>query len=104
MDELAGFHGYNPAVSVPDRENEIEDIIAKGNRVWTIFVGRGHHTGEFYGFPGTGKPIEFREFSFAEFGPTGERIAGLTRAEELQLYIAIGGKVEFPKPEAGAAH
>jgi len=97
LDELAGFHGYNPAVSVPDRENEIEDIMAKGNLVWTVFVGRGHHTGEFFGFPGDGKMIEWREFGHVEFDKSGNRVSERMRAEELQLYVALGGKTEFPK-------
>jgi hypothetical protein len=32
LNELAGSHGYNAALSVTDRQNQVEDIIA--NRVW----------------------------------------------------------------------
>ena len=96
--ELAGYVGYNQALSVPDRENELEDVMAKGNRVWTVFIGRGHHTGGFMGFPGDGKLIEWREFSYVEFDKEGNRAGGFNRAEELQLYVALGGKTEFPRP------
>jgi predicted ester cyclase len=96
--ELAGYVGYNQALSVPDRENELEDVIAKGNSVWTVFIGRGHHTGDFMGFPGDGKLIDWREFSYVEFDKEGNRAGGFNRAEELQLYVALGGKTEFPRP------
>jgi hypothetical protein len=92
LDELSGFHGYNPPTSVADRFNETEDVIAKGSRLWRVFLPRGHHTGYFNGFAGTGKPIEIREFNFGQASING--IGG--RAEELQLYVALGGKLQFP--------
>jgi predicted ester cyclase len=98
IDELTGFHGYFPATSVADRVETIDQIIAKGDRVWWWFVGHGHQTGYFYGFPGDGHPIEWREIEFGG-GIVGANGLGI-RTEELQLYVAMGGQLQFPgKPK-----
>jgi hypothetical protein len=47
---------YN-AESVPDRQDEIEDIIVRGDRVWATWTLRGTHLGELQGIPATGRPI-----------------------------------------------
>lgn len=97
IDELSGVHGYFPATSVADRYEVIDDMIVKGNRVWRWFDGHGHQTGYFYGFPGDGHPIEWREIEFG--GITTPNGLGV-RSEELQLYVAMGGKLQFPgKPK-----
>jgi steroid delta-isomerase-like uncharacterized protein len=38
----------------------IEDVVASGDRVAVRSVGRGVHTGELLGVPGTGNRVEFR--------------------------------------------
>lgn len=47
---------YN-AESVPDRQDEIEDIIVRGDRVWATWTLRGTHLGELQGIAPTGRPI-----------------------------------------------
>jgi steroid delta-isomerase-like uncharacterized protein len=43
----------------PDLTFSIEEMIAKGDRLTTRWIGRGTHEGEFMGIPATGKKIEF---------------------------------------------
>jgi len=52
--------GYD-SQSVSDRVDTIEDIIAKDDRVWAIWTMRGTHTGQIFGIPATGRPIEILE-------------------------------------------
>lgn len=55
-----GGIGYD-SESIADREDEILDMIAKGDRVWAMWRVRGTHTGELCGFPPTTRPLEFLE-------------------------------------------
>ena len=43
----------------PDLHTTIEDIIAEGDKVWTLFTDTGTHTGEYRGLAPTGKKITF---------------------------------------------
>ena len=49
--------GYD-ARTCSDRVDTIEDLIAKGDRVWAVWTMRGTHTGQLFGIPATGRPIE----------------------------------------------
>jgi hypothetical protein len=52
-----GYTGH----SVPDREDEILDIIAHGDRVWASWLIRGTHRGPLYGIEPTGRVLEVLE-------------------------------------------
>lgn len=52
--------GYD-ANTCSDRVDTIEDLIASGDRVWAVWTMRGTHTGQLFGIPATGKPIEILE-------------------------------------------
>jgi len=52
--------GYD-ANTCSDRVDTIEDLIAKDDRVWAVWTMRGTHTGQLFGIPPTGKPIEILE-------------------------------------------
>lgn len=47
--------------SFPDWNEQIEDIIAEGDRVVTRWTAQGTHKGEFQGIPPTGKQIVIAE-------------------------------------------
>jgi SnoaL-like polyketide cyclase len=47
---------YN-AESIPDREDEMLDIIASGDRVWATWHIRGTHLGDMYGLPASGRTL-----------------------------------------------
>jgi hypothetical protein len=52
--------GYD-ASTCSDRVDTIEDLIAKDDRVWAVWTMRGTHTGQLFGIPATGQPIEILE-------------------------------------------
>ncbi|MFI9383119.1 ester cyclase [Kutzneria sp. NPDC052558] len=47
--------------SVPDRVDEIDDILVRGDRVWARWTLRGTHLGELQGIPATGRAIAVTE-------------------------------------------
>jgi len=47
--------------SVPDRVDEIDDILVRGDRVWATWTIRGTHLGELQGIPPTGRTIAVTE-------------------------------------------
>ncbi len=47
--------------SFPDWTEQIEDIIAEGDRVVTRFISQGTHQGEFRGISATGRSVEIGE-------------------------------------------
>jgi hypothetical protein len=55
-----GKKGYD-GNSIPDRVDEMVDIIAKSDRVWATWRIQGTHGGEMYGVPATGRPIDVLE-------------------------------------------
>ena len=52
--ELAFFKGF------PDWIENVEDIIAGGDKVWVRFTGTGTHKGKWLGLAPTGKKVTFR--------------------------------------------
>jgi steroid delta-isomerase-like uncharacterized protein len=42
----------------PDSQEEIQDIVAEGDKVMVRWIFRGTHKGTFMGLPPTGKPVE----------------------------------------------
>lgn len=53
--ELAFFKGF------PDWIENIEDIIAEGDKVWVRFTATGIHKGEWLGLAPTGKKVTIKE-------------------------------------------
>lgn len=51
----------------PDLQVTIEDIIAKGDKVWVYSTMRGTNKGEFMGMPATGKKIEVKGVDIVRF-------------------------------------
>jgi hypothetical protein len=97
LDKYYGAKGYNEATSIPDRQDRILDILAKDNRVFGVYVIRGHHQGTMWGWKGDGKPVQILAFFYRTFDPQGRTTENYFHTEELQLYVALGGKTEFPK-------
>ncbi|HTK33814.1 MAG TPA: hypothetical protein VL358_00835 [Caulobacteraceae bacterium] len=97
LDKYYGAKGYDEATSIPDRKDRILDILAKDNRVFGAYVISGHHQGTMWGWKGDGKPVEILAFFYRTFDPQGRTIENYFHTEELQLYVALGGKAEFPK-------
>jgi steroid delta-isomerase-like uncharacterized protein len=51
----------------PDLQVTVEDIIAKGDKVWAYTTMRGTNTGEFMGMKATGKKIEVKGIDIVRF-------------------------------------
>ncbi|MGH7492394.1 MAG: ester cyclase [bacterium] len=51
----------------PDLQVTIEDLIAKGDKVWAYTTMRGTNTGTFMGMPATGKKIEVKGVDIVRF-------------------------------------
>jgi predicted ester cyclase len=51
----------------PDLQVTVDDIIAKGDKVWAYGTMRGTNKGEFAGMPATGKKIEAKFFDIVRF-------------------------------------
>lgn len=52
--------GYN-AQSIPDRRDEMLDIIAHGDRVWATWNICGTHLGDMYGLSASGRTLQVLE-------------------------------------------
>ena len=51
----------------PDLQITVEDLIAKGDKVWTYTTMRGTNTGAFMGMPATGKKIDVKGVDIIRF-------------------------------------
>jgi hypothetical protein len=58
--DASGGSGYDGG-SIPDRSDEIVDIIAKGDRVWCVWRIRGTHRGPLFGVEPTGASLDVLE-------------------------------------------
>lgn len=58
--------GYDSS-SIPDRSDEIVDIIAKGDRVWCVWRIRGTHRGRLFGMDPTGASLDVLEMGAWRF-------------------------------------
>jgi predicted ester cyclase len=61
-----GPQGMTPR-SIPDRVDEMIDIIAKDDRVWALWHVTGTHGSDIYGMPATGRPIKMIELGVWRF-------------------------------------
>jgi steroid delta-isomerase-like uncharacterized protein len=51
----------------PDLQITVDDIIAKGDKVWAYTTTRGTNKGEFMGMPATGKKVEVKGLDIVRF-------------------------------------
>ena len=51
----------------PDLQTTIDDMIAKGDKVWVYSTMRGTNKGEFMGMPATGKKIDVKGVDIVRF-------------------------------------
>ena len=77
--DIVGPEGYRETVyplwqGFPDAHNEVQQMVAEGDRVATLWKATGTHEGAFFGVEPTGKKIEI-------YGITIERVSGSKRYE-----------------------
>lgn len=80
--------------ALSDRKDEFIDIIAKGDRVWTVFEVSGTHTAPLWGVPPTGKRVSFLEFGVYRL-VDGKIAEAYYFGDELSLYEQVRGPVEI---------
>lgn len=86
--------GYD-AGSFADRRDELVDVIAHGDCVWVLWRMVGTHTGQFWGMPGTGRPLDLLEVGI--FRIEDDRIVeGWFMNDELAICRQLGIRVLGP--------
>ncbi len=91
----AGREGFKRLVQVwregfSDMSEEVEFMVAEGDRVAARFVLRGTHDGPFYGMPGSGRRVEVRGVDMVRI--VDGRIVEWSYAEDaLGLFRQLGG-------------
>lgn len=94
LEQFFGSNGYASS-GIPDREDHIEYIMAKDDRVWVTWFIEGHHNGLLFGFPGTGKLVKIRETAIVRLRD-GMIVEADFLGDDLALYTQVGGRLQFP--------
>jgi steroid delta-isomerase-like uncharacterized protein len=82
----------------PDYHNDIEDMIAEGDRVAVHVMCRGTHRAEFMGIAPTGRSVEFSAVSIFRFAG-GKVVERWNNTDNLGLLRQLG--VVLPPEQAG---
>ena len=81
--ELAFFKGF------PDWIENVEDIIAEGDKVWVRFTATGTHKGEWLGLAPTGKKVTTKAVQIWRL-INGKVVAKDTIMDSLDTFIKLG--------------
>lgn len=73
----------------PDLQVTIEDLIAKGDKVWAYTTMRGTNKGEFMGMPATGKKIEVKGVDIVRF-VNGKAVEHWAVSDDLGMMTQLG--------------
>jgi len=82
----------------PDLQISVEDIIAKGDKVWAYTIMRGTNKGEFMGMPATGKKIEVKGVDIVRF-VNGKAVEHWGLNDDMAMMTQLG---MIPMPEQDA--
>ena len=77
------------------RFDEIEDVIVKGDRLWSVFTLRAKHVGTLYRRPATGKDLAITEMCCLRF-VDGKMAEGWFLGDEVSICRQIGIDVTVP--------
>jgi steroid delta-isomerase-like uncharacterized protein len=85
----------------PDLQVTVEDIIAKGDKVWAYTTMRGTNKGEFMGMPATGKKIDVKGVDIVRFA-NGKAVEHRGVSDDLTMMQQLGvipmpGQAEMKK-------
>lgn len=73
----------------PDLKVTVEDVIAKGDKVWVYTTMRGTNSGEFAGMPATGKKIEVKGFDIVRFA-NGKAVEHWGLNDDYTMMVQLG--------------
>jgi len=94
LEAVFGGQGYLYG-SIPDRQNVVQSILAKGERVWVTWFITGHQNGTMFGFAPSGKALAIRETAMVRY-KDGKLVEADYLGDDLALYVQLGGHVSFP--------
>ena len=98
LEHVYGYNGYlysgQPTDSIADRIDLIEDIIAKGDRVWVRWRIHGHHTGYIFGLPPDGREMDVHELEMMRF-VNGKLAESSAVGDTMALYLQAGGQLNL---------
>jgi steroid delta-isomerase-like uncharacterized protein len=83
----------------PDLQITVDDIIAKGDKVWAYTTMRGTNKGEFMGMPATGKKIEVKGVDIVRF-VNGKAVEHWGLNDDYTMMVQLG---VIPPPGQDAA-
>ena len=81
---------------MPDWHTQIEELIAEGDKVVARITMTGTHTGDFFGFPATGKKISFTGIYIARIA-NGKIVEHWGEEDSMGLLQQLGG-MPTPSP------
>ena len=84
------------------RFDEIEDVIVKGDRLWSVFTLHAKHIGTIYRRPATGKQLAITEMCALRF-ENGKLAEGWFLGDEVSICRQIGIDVHLPRSMARIA-
>ena len=91
---IVGFQGYVSTVrsAFPDFHNQLEDLMAEGDKVVARLTYTGTHQGEMLGLAPTGRSISYPVIAL--FRISGDKIAqGWVMGDRLGLFQQLSGPV-----------
>jgi hypothetical protein len=88
--------------SLEGRFDQIEDVIVKGDRLWSVFTLKAKHVGPLYGVPATGKELEITEMCIIRF-EDGKLAESWWFGDELGICRQLGIEIKLPGPASTAA-
>jgi steroid delta-isomerase-like uncharacterized protein len=102
LPERRGLDGVRRGIqriktAFPDWREDVEDMVAEGNRVVTRYVSRGTHRGTFWGIAASGRRVELPEISIYRIvrGKVAEQWCAF---DELTRMQQLGATLARPRP------
>jgi hypothetical protein len=87
--------------SLEGRFDEIEDVIVKGDRLWSVFTLKAKHVGPLYGVAATGKELTITEMCIIRF-EGGKLAESWWFGDELSICRQLGIEIALPSSTAAA--
>jgi predicted ester cyclase len=96
LPELRGTPGVElEHAALEDRFDEIEDVVIRGDRLWSVFTLQAKHVGELYGRPATNKNLSISEVCRLRF-ENGKIADAWFFGDEISICKQIGISVNLP--------
>ncbi len=74
----------------PDLRNDLQDVIASGDKVVARVRVTGTNQGEFMGMPATGKSIDLEAIDIARFGDDGKAVEHWGAMDVMEMMQQLG--------------